>query len=218
MDDWVTPQKARELLRITNKTLIVWDKEGKIRTIRTPSGHRRYNLEDIQNFVSCNIPAPPKAQKTKVCYVRVSSSKQMDDLERQKDYFRSEFPDHELVTDVGSGLNWKRPGLKTILERAMSKDISTVVVAHRDRLCRFAFELLEWIFKCNGVTLVVLDQEKEQSKEQELADDILSIVHVYSCRNMGGRRYKIKKNQNLSNSSTKENHEGMDGDQEICLQ
>ena len=217
MNEWVTPKKARELLCITNKTLIAWDEANKIRAIRTPSNHRRYNLEDIQNFVSCNIPAPPKTQKERVCYARVSSTKQMDDLERQKDYFKSRFPDHQLVTDVGSGLNWKRPGLKTILEQAMSRNISTVVVAHRDRLCRFAFELLEWIFRCNDVTLVVLNDDKEQSKEQELADDILSIVHVYSCRRMGQRRYKNKKNQDLPNSSTKTNNEELDEHEEICV-
>jgi len=216
-DDWITPKKARELLRVTNKTLIEWDKKSKIRAIRTPSNHRRYNLKDIQNFISCNVPAPPKTKRNKVCYARVSSTKQMDDLERQKNYFKSRFPDHQLVTDVGSGINWKRQGLKTILEQAMSRDISEVVVAHRDRLCRFAYELLEWIFKCNGVKLLVLNEEKGKSKDQELADDILSIVHVYSCRNMGRRRYKNKKNQDLSNSSTKTTNEELDGDKKICV-
>lgn len=217
MNDWVTPQKAREILQITNKTLHVWDAEGKIRTVRTPSGHRRYNLEDIQNFISSNVPAIPQAKKDKICYCRVSSSKQMDDLERQKNYFKSRFPDHQLVTDIGSGINWKRKGLQTILERAMLRDISVVVVAHRDRLCRFAFELLEWILKCCDVKLVVLNQEENKSPDAELADDILSIVHVYSCRAMERRKYNIKENQNLPNSTTKTKDEGMDGNTKICV-
>jgi predicted site-specific integrase-resolvase len=83
----------------------------------------------------------------------------MDDLERQKAFFRSKFRDHNLVADIGSGINWKRKGLKTILEQSMQGKISQIVVAHRDRLCRFAFELLESIFKINGVELLVLDEE-----------------------------------------------------------
>jgi len=195
-DQHVTNKKATELLQITPKTLRIWDKEGKIRTFRTPSGQRRYNLTDIQNIMGRN---PSHDQKEKICYSRVSSSKQVDDLTRQTAFFQSKFPNHIMVTDVGSGINWKRKGFKTILDKAMHHTISEVVVAHRDRLCRFAFELLEWIFHQNGVKLVVLNQENEQSTEQELSDDILSIIHIYSCRKMGKRRYKNKENTSLSN-------------------
>ena len=195
-DQHVTNKKATELLQITPKTLRIWDKEGKIRTFRTPSGQRRYNLTDIQNIMGRN---PSHDQKEKICYSRVSSSKQVDDLTRQTAFFQSKFPNHIMVTDVGSGINWKRKGFKTILDKAMHHTISEVVVAHRDRLCRFAFELLEWIFHQNGVKLVVLDQENEQSTEQELSDDIFSIIHIYSCRKMGKRRYKNKENTSLSN-------------------
>ena len=188
-DEFVTTKKAKEILQITVKTLRRWDSEGKIRTIRTPSNIRRYNLKDIQNIISFDNP---NKAKEKICYCRVSSRKQMDDLERQKDFFKHKFPDHILVTDVGSGINWKRKGLKTLLDKAMHGDISEIVVAHRDRLCRFAFELLEWIFERNGVKLVVFNEEKDHSSDKELTDDILSIIHVYSCRKMGQRRYSDK--------------------------
>jgi predicted site-specific integrase-resolvase len=209
-NEFITTKKAKELLQVTVKTLRIWDKEGKIRTIRTPSNIRRYSLKDIQNIISCGTPTEAKE---KVCYCRVSSRKQMDDLERQKDFFRERFPTHVLVTDVGSGINWKRKGLKTLLDKAMHGDISEIVVAHRDRLCRFAFELLEWIFKRNGVKLVVFNEEKDHSSDQELTDDILSIIHVYSCRKMGQRRYKNKNPQNTSlpNTKTESNMETVDG-------
>lgn len=208
-DEFITTKKAKEILQVTTKTLRIWDKEGKIRTVRTPSNIRRYNLKDVQNIVSYGSPSEAKE---KICYCRVSSRKQMDDLERQKDFFKHKFPTHKLVTDVGSGINWKRKGLKTILDKAMHGDISEVVVAHRDRLCRFAFELLEWIFKRNGVKLLVLNEEKEHSSDQELADDILSIIHVYSCRKMGKRRYKNKdeKNTPISKSETENHFETVD--------
>ena len=212
---FISPKKIREYIEISHSTLHRWDSQGKIRSIRTPMGARRYNLEDIQDLLRGHPTMPPKK---KICYCRVSSSKQMEDLERQKDYFRSLYPDHELVADIGSGINWKRKGLQAILEQSMRGEISQVVVAHRDRLCRFAFELLDWILSRCNVQLVVLDAQEQQSSESELAEDILSIIHVYSCRSMGKRRYHRKKNKDLSHQAT-ENHDApMDGNEALCLQ
>jgi len=218
-DEYITTKEAKEISKVTVKTLRIWDKEGKVRTIRTESNARRYNLKDIQNAVGIGFVIK---NKEKICYCRVSSKKQMDDLERQKDFFRNKFPNHKLVTDVGSGLNWKRKGLKTLLVRAMRGDISEIVVAHRDRLSRFTFELLEWLFKHNGVKLVVLNEKKDHSTDQELTDDILSIIHVYSCRKMGQRRYRNgnsedKEDKIVSKSETTDNIETVDREQEICL-
>lgn len=219
MDDtFITTKKAKEILCITAKTLRIWDTENKIRTIRTPSGIRRYNLKDIQDIISRSSNTN---KKEKICYCRVSSPKQVDDLKRQQDFFRSKFSDYKLVTDVGSGINWKRKGLQAILEQSMQGNISEVVVAHRDRLCRFAYELLEWIFNYNGVKLVVLNEETDKSNDRELTDDILSIIHIYSCRKMGKRRYKKDNNKKveiISNKPTENNNETMDGNKEICLQ
>lgn len=210
-DEYVNTNKAKEILKVSYKTIFRWAKDGKIRFITTPSGRKIYNIKDIYNLsssVTCT------AEKEKICYCRVSSRKQMDDLKRQEDFFREKFPHHKLVTDVGSGINWRRKGLQTILEQAMQGRISEVVVAHRDRLCRFAFDLLEWILKTNRVKLVVLNEEKESSTEQELAEDILSIIHVYSCRKMGRRRYKNKKDTTISDTKTEDDNEEMDGDEE----
>ena len=210
-DEYITTKEAKEISKVTVKTLRLWDKEGKIRTIRTSSNIRRYNIKDIQNIIN---NSDTNQTKEKICYCRVSSREQMDDLDRQKDFFRNKFPTHVLVTDVGSGINWKRKGLTTILDKAMHGDISEVVVAHRDRLCRFAFELLEWIFKRNGVKLVVLNEEKDHSSDKDLTDDILSIIHVYSNRKIGKRRYKYKNKENTSipNSNTTTSTETVDGE------
>jgi len=210
-DDYITTKEAKEISKVTVKTLRLWDKEGKIRTIRTSSNIRRYNIKDIQNIIN---NSDPDETKEKICYCRVSSREQMDDLDRQKDFFRNKFPTHNLVTDVGSGINWKRKGLTTILDKAMHGDISEVVVAHRDRLSRFAFELLEWIFKRNGVKLVVLNEEKDHSSDKDLTDDILSIIHVYSNRKIGKRTYKYKNKENTSipNSNTTTSTETVDGE------
>jgi len=186
--EYVSPQEARFIFKVSNSTLRRWDQTGKISTIRTPSGRRLYSNQIYQDAIThCN----DAKEAQKICYCRVSSHGQKNDLKRQVESLRSQFPDHTIIQDIGSGINWKRTGLKTILELAMQGKLSEVVVAHRDRLCRFAFELIQWILEQNNVQLVVLD-EGIQTSEQELAEDLLSIIHVFSCRQMGKRRYKKK--------------------------
>ena len=104
---------------------------------------------------------------------------------------REQFPDHKIVTDIASGINFKRKGLLNILDLSNRRLVSEVVVAYRDRLCRFAFELIEWQLQQNGVKLVVLDPGME-SENSELANDLMSIVHVFNCRMQGKRKYKKK--------------------------
>ena len=125
------------MLKITSETLRSWNNKGKIGAIKLPSGQRRYSINDIHKYLGIT-PIPDK-DKRKICYCIVYSKKQMDDLERQKMFFMQEYPDHELITDIGSGINWKRKGLKKILEQTMLGNVEQVVVADRDRLCRFAF-------------------------------------------------------------------------------
>jgi predicted site-specific integrase-resolvase len=92
------------------------------------------------------------------------------------------------------------------------------VVSHRDRLCRFAFELIEWILSKNDTKLIVLDKTEHKSGSEELAEDVISIIHVFSCREMGKRRYKSKKDKTTTESETKADAREMDGNREICLQ
>jgi predicted site-specific integrase-resolvase len=110
---------------------------------------------------------------------------------------RKRFPEAEIVKDIGSGLNFKRKGLKTVLERAMQGERLKVVAAHRDRLSRFGFDLIKWIVERSAGEVVVLDKT-ELSPEQELTKDLLSILHVFSARLHGLRSYKDKVKQALS--------------------
>lgn len=188
--EYVSSQEACKLFQVSISTLRRWDNEGKIDTYRTAGKQRRYST---QLLTKTNNTTTNDVQKQKICYCRVSSTHQKNDLQRQKEYLKSKYPDYRIIQDIGSGINWKRSGLKTILELAMQKKLETVVVAHRDRLCRFAFELIQWILEKNEVKLVVLN-ESIYSTEQELAEDLLSIIHVFSCKQMGKRRYKKEDN------------------------
>jgi len=102
---------------------------------------------------------------------------------------REQYPFASIVKDIGSGRYAKRRGLKSILERAMRGEQLQVVVAHKDRLARFGFELIEWIIQESGGRVVVLKQTN-LSPEQELTNDLLNILHVFSCR-MHGLRYEV---------------------------
>ena len=188
--EYVSSQEACKLFQVSISTLRRWDNEGKIDTYRTAGKQRRYST---QLLTKTNNTTTNDVQKQKICYCRVSSIHQKNDLQRQKEYLKSKYPDYRIIQDIGSGINWKRSGLKTILELAMQKKLETVVVAHRDRLCRFAFELIQWILEKNEVKLVVLN-ESICSTEQELAEDLLSIIHVFSCKQMDKRRYKKEDN------------------------
>ena len=162
------------------QTIREWADGGKIKSFRTPTGQRRIIISEDQND-------QPK-EKFKAVYCRVSSQKQKDDLQRQISYMQSKFKDYKVFQDIGSGINFKRKGLLSLLEQCMQGMVSEVVVSSRDRLCRFAFELLEWLFEREGVKLTVLEQGDE-SPETELSNDVLSIIQVFCCRRNGKRSY-----------------------------
>jgi predicted site-specific integrase-resolvase len=148
-------------------------------------------------------------QKKNYIYARVSTRKQVDDLSRQIEYIRRpEYANYIPIKDIGSGINFKRKGLSTILDSCLQGDIGEVIVAHRDRLCRFGFELIEYMVSKGGGKITVLENTEERTCEQELTDDLLSIIHVFSCRQMGRRSYANRKTkdievENISNIETK---------------
>ena len=191
---YVPLREAKLATGLCGKTLRKYADAGKIETIRSPGGKRLFNLASFFGN---------KEKTAVICYCRVSSQKQKDDLARQVSYMRMQFPTAEIVTDIGSGINFKRRGLRSILERAMRGHKLTIMVAHKDRLARFGFELIEAIINYFGGEIMVLDRT-EYSPEKELTEDLLTILNVFSCRMHGLRRYctQIEKDQNLSNKGT----------------
>lgn len=196
-------RKASEMTGLHPNTLRKYADNGKLKVIRLKENGQR--LFDTTSFEFVRQETTTKNGSPTVCYCRVSSSKQKDDLARQVAYMRERFPDSEIVKDVGSGLNFKRKGLRTILQRLLQGDKFTLIVAHRDRLCRFGFELIEFLFEQNGGELMVLNRE-DVSPQQELTEDLLTILHVFSCRMHGLRKYsdKIKEDKDLSKSETED--------------
>ena len=184
---YVASRKAAAMLGLHPQTLRRYANEGKIPHYRNSAGQRLYDVDAYLRGASrANI----------VCYCRVSSAQQRGDLGRQVAQMRELYPDAEIVTDVAGGLNWQRKGLLSILERLHRGDKLDVVVAHRDRLARFGFELIEWLVVQNGGAVLVLNQS-DASPESELTEDLLAILHTFSCRMHGLRRYRTVQSRRI---------------------
>ena len=202
---YVPLRKAVEKLGLHPNTLRRYANEGKIPIIKNEAGQRLYDVEAyIRGAANASL----------VCYCRVSSSKQKDDLNRQIAYLQSLYPEAEIIKDIGSGLNFKRKGLRTILDRLLRGDKLKVIVACRDRLCRFGFELIQYMVEQNGGEILV-QGETVHCPQTELTTDLLSIIHVFSCRMHGLRKYskKIKEDKDIPQPNTKKSSKKMDGNE-----
>lgn len=200
MDEYLTPRQAQKILGCSYSTLRRRAEQGTIQTFVKPSGHRLFKIPNI-------ITQSKMAQNQKICYCRVSTKKQTQDLNNQIKYCQQRFPDHLIITDIASGLNFNRKGLKTILDKVHRGEVKQIVVTHKDRLARFASELLEYIFKQHQVEFLVLDQTNK-SEIEEFNDDIISIITVFSARYYGKRKYKsnaVQKNKTVLNLRPKTN-------------
>lgn len=197
--NFVPPRKVMQLFNVSYSTVKRWEREDKIRYITMQSGNKLYDVSSVINSKKDNV-------LKNICYCRVSTNNQIEDLERQVKFCKERYPNHEIVKDIGSALNWKRRGLVSILERVFNGEIDEVVVSHKDRLCRFGFELIQFFFEKNKVKLVVLNQEIK-TEQQEFTDDIISIITVFSNRYYGKRKYsnKSKKNQIVFEQPTETN-------------
>lgn len=187
--NYVSGKIAKQIVGCSDNTLRAWADSGKINVIRSKNNSKRFY--DISSFISNESNSLENINiKKQICYCRVSSKHQKDDLERQVNFMQEKYPNATIIKDIGSGINWKRKGLISMLQQIKNNQVGEIIIAHRDRLCRFAFELFEQIFGLYQVKLMVLDSgETEQTSQSELCEDILSIMQIYACRKMGKRRY-----------------------------
>lgn len=174
---------AAKYYGVSESRVRAWARDGKIPAERTPGGHFRYILEVIQGEYI------PKDWNDKIIYARVSSSKQAGDLERQVIYLKEKYPDYTIVKDVGSGINYKRRGFRTVLDRLFQGNIKHVVVAHSDRWSRFGFDFFEWLFEKFSAKLESIDRAESDTAEDFTAD-IMEIFTVFTARYYGQRKYR----------------------------
>lgn len=194
-----------------------------VRSYKTPTGHRMFDRQSLLDMCSSPSGSPQSNDdegdtRQNFLYARVSSKHQMDDLARQLEFLQRFATSNKLescrpLQDIGSGLNFKRKGLQTILDACLRGTIGSVVVGHKDRLSRLAFDLIESLVeRAGGKVIVCDDSNKDMSDERELAEDLMSIVHVFSCRQMGKRRYSRKQTGHASDSCIDSSHSSTSDD------
>ena len=190
---YYSSKTVTQILGVTAQTLRNWDKEGKLKPSYVKSNGYRYYSED--SILSYTQERKTKKNLNVIGYARVSSKKQADDLDRQvnnlKTYLDSKYTDYEIMTDIGSGIDYTKPGLKKLIEKINRKEVDLIVVLYKDRLLRFGFELIEYFAELNNVKIEILDKI-DKNQDQELVEDLVQIVTVFSCKIQGKRKAKTK--------------------------
>lgn len=190
---YYSAKTVTQILGVTAQTLRNWDREGKLKPSYVKSNGYRYYSEDL--ILSYTQEKKTKKNLNIIGYARVSSKKQSDDLERQvnnlKTYLDTKNQNYEIITDIGSGINYKKPGLRKLIEKINKKEVDVIVVLYKDRLLRFGFELVEYFAELNNVKIEVLDKI-DKNQDQELVEDLVQIVTVFSSKLQGKRKKKTK--------------------------
>lgn len=186
------PKEMAELIGVSVPTLQRWDRKGVLKAYRTPTNRRYYTKEQYLKYIN----EPIENQRKVIGYLRVSSRNQMDDLENQKQFIK-QFCNakgiilDDYMTDIGSGLNHKRKNWNKLLDQVMNNKIETIYITYKDRFIRFGYDWFENLCHKYNTKIIVLN-DKESSPQQELVEDLISIIHVFSCRIYGLRKYKKK--------------------------
>ncbi len=185
--------KFAKLIGRSIETLRSWDKQGKlIPSYRSEGGHRMYSQEQLNEVLQIVKPK----ERFNLGYIRVSAKHQNSDLDRQRDlmelFLMKQGKEFQIISDIGSGINYKKRGLKELLRLVSTNQIDKLYISYKDRLVRFGYELIEEVCKLHSVEIIIINKNNEQTDEEELVEDILNIIHVFSYR-LNGKRSHINK-------------------------
>jgi putative resolvase len=198
------PHEFAEKIGVSVKTLQRWDTAGRLPAKRTLSGHRFYTEDDL--LIAQGLK-PIESKRKVIVYCRVSSGGQKPELKNQISAMETFCLNRGLavddwVSEIGGGLNFKRKKFLSIMMSMLKGEISTIVVAHKDRMCRFAFEFVQELANSVGCEIIVANQES-LSPPQELVEDLMSIIHCFSCRLYGLQNYSKEIKENLKKAIDK---------------
>ena len=185
------PKDFAELLGVSVKTLQRWDRDGVLKANRTPTDRRYYTYAQYLQFKGIQTE---NDIRDIVIYARVSTRNQKDDLKNQVEFLR-QFCNakgiivNQCIEDFGSGLNYNRKKWNKLLEEVMENKIKTIVISSKDRFIRFGYDWFEKFCEKFNTQIIIVNNET-LSPNEELVQDIISILHVFSCRLYGLRKYK----------------------------
>lgn len=193
MSKYYSINQFSKILGVSAQTLRNWDNNGKLHPHHTSTnGYRYYSHEQLNQVMNIT----PNLNRQVIGYCRVSSNKQKDDLERQVEnmrlYLTAQGKPFEIITDIGSGINYKKKGLRELIKLITQNKVDKIVVLYKDRLLRFGFELVEYIASLYGCEIEIIDNT-EKSEQQELVEDLVQIITVFSCKLQGKRANKARK-------------------------
>lgn len=190
MEKLYSLKEAKQLLGVKTRTIQQWDRDGKLKVVRTLGGRRRIPESEIMKLQGVSLP--DKITKV-VGYARVSSESQKDDLKRQIEILRSKgINDDDIFHDIGSGLNEKRRNYRKLLKMIMNRNVSKIIITYPDRLTRFGFDTLMDYFAYFGVSVEVINENIYQSPQEELVKDLITLVAHFSGKLYGMRSHKQK--------------------------
>lgn len=192
--EYISIGEAAKLYNVSISSLRNWEKAGKIKSYRTDGNHRRFDKAELDSLFNKNKVI--LKNKITVGYARVSTLSQKEDLERQvkviTNYCEIHGYNFKIIKDFGSGLNYNKKGLNELIELISLEKIDKIVINYKDRLLRFGFELIEQLCKIHNVQIEIINQSDFISDEEELVEDVLSVITVYSSKLYGKRSHKNK--------------------------
>ena len=193
MSRYITPQEAQRMFGFHPKTLNRWALAGKVDFIRSVGGHARYSVDSLEQVIHT------EDNRKIILYARVSTSTQKDDLQSQSDYISKAYPQCRVISEIGSGMNFKRKKFIDIMEAVARKEIKLIVIAHKDRLVRFGFEFIEWFCNFNNCKIEIINNTYK-TPHQELVEDFMVIMHCFSSKLYFLRRYKDEIKKEVENA------------------
>ncbi|MCR4667524.1 MAG: IS607 family transposase [Desulfovibrio sp.] len=206
MNRLVTIGEAAKVLGVSITTLRRWQEKGKLIPVLTEGGHRRY---DLSKLMSQEFHAAHANERTTIAYARVSNEDQRTDLERQKKtlelYCAQNGWTFEIVSDLGSGINCHKKGLRRLLNDILAGNVGRLVITHKDRLLRFGADLVFAICEKKNVEVVILNKGEDANFEEDLADDMLEMISVFSARLYGSRSRRNQKILDACRKAVEEN-------------
>ena len=193
MSKYYSINEFSKILGVSAQTLRNWDANGKLHPHHTSTnGYRYYSHEQLNQVMNIK----PNLNRLTIGYCRVSSHKKKDDLERQienvKTYLIAKGQPFEIISDIGSGINYKKKGLKELIKLITQNKVEKVVILYKDRLLRFGFELVEYIASLYNCEIEIMDNT-EKTEQQELVEDLVQIITVFSCKLQDKRAGKARK-------------------------
>lgn len=198
MEKLLTSHQAAKLLNVWPHTIRRWEREGKLKPLRTPGGHRRYKELQIMALIGEEITR--KGTKQCAVYARVSTAKQAEagNLQRQKERLityavEKGYQVKTVYTEIASGLNENRRELAKLAKTATKDEIDVIVIEYKDRLARFGYKYLEQYYQLCGIAIDIMESDEGRSAQEELVEDMIAIVTSFSARLYGKRGGRVAK-------------------------